>query len=95
MSSENEEDETLPYEEPPSSPEISAFDVVSYLKGLSRTHQENGENKFRVRRKRCFDDFIEKANKSWFKPSKEVIVTFIGEASVDTGGPRREFFTCE
>jgi len=36
-----------------------------------------------------------KLTKSWFRPSKEVVVMFIGEASVDTGRPRREFFTCE
>ena len=43
-----------------------------------------------VRRKSIFEDARKALAR--FDPTKHVRVTFLGEAAVDGGGPRREFF---
>ena len=52
---------------------------------------------FNVRRSSCFEDFLKFLKRSWNKGKKEsrMIVSFMGEHGVDTGGPLREFFSCK
>ncbi|XP_031565225.1 G2/M phase-specific E3 ubiquitin-protein ligase-like [Actinia tenebrosa] len=46
-----------------------------------------------VQRKFIFDDYLEGRKRPWIKAENRLSVVFIGEAAVDDGGPRREFFT--
>ena len=50
-----------------------------------------------VRRLHVFTDFKNFFNKKWNQKRKEnkIVVTFVGEAGVDTGGPLRELFSCK
>ena len=50
---------------------------------------------FHVRRSYAFDDAFKFFKRPWNKEKKEekLVVTFVGEAGVDTGGPLREFFS--
>ena len=52
-----------------------------------------GKTSIFVRRKLLWEDYVN-ANKrnKWFNPANNLKVNFIGEAAVDGGGPRREFF---
>lgn len=45
-----------------------------------------------IRRNNLFSDALRAFSKPGFNVSKMLKVVFIGEASVDEGGPRREFF---
>ena len=45
--------------------------------------------RFNVRRSYVFADFLQVCSRKWNKPKKssKMVVTFIGEAGIDTGGP--------
>ena len=62
------------------------------LDDLKRNVNEEKTSIF-VRRKLLWEDYVS-ANKrnKWFNPANNLKVNFIGEAAVDGGGPRREFF---
>ena len=48
----------------------------------------------RIRRKYAWQDFINyQDGKKPFKETANLIVMFIGEPSIDIGGPRREIFS--
>lgn len=69
-------------------------------KHILQHHQMNvigGSNeedcqRIHVRRTHLFTDAVRAFSKPCFNVSKMLKVVFIGEASVDEGGPRREFF---
>ena len=69
-------------------------DVKGFLQSKFKK-QEISTHSLHVRRQNVFQDYINCAKKPWYKPGKLLKVTFIGESAVDTGGPRREFFSCE
>lgn len=48
-----------------------------------------------IRRLQAWKDYVSFFKKPWnkYKASYPLIVTFLGEAAVDTGGPKREFFS--
>ena len=50
-----------------------------------------------IRRLKAWRDYVSFFKKPWnkHKSNDEILVTFLGEAAVDTGGPRREFFSGE
>ena len=54
----------------------------------------NESMKVRVKRGREFDCFLEKFEKPWAKKKigLNLTVDYMGEAGVDIGGPKREFF---
>ena len=49
-----------------------------------------------VRRSSAFEDANKYFKRLWNKRKKELqlVVSFVGEAGIDTGGPLREFFSC-
>lgn len=50
-------------------------------------------NRMNIRRRECFNDYVDARRKKSFKPEAILKITFSGEPAVDGGGPRREFFT--
>lgn len=50
-------------------------------------------NFINVRRKHIWDDTLRAFSKPSFDPLNLIRVTFVSEAAIDEGGPRREFFT--
>ena len=69
--------------------------VRKFITELRPTNEN--ENKINVRRMNAFADCQKFFSRSWNRNKKEnkMIITFLGEAGVDTGGPLREFFSCE
>ena len=53
---------------------------------------EEDRQRIHVRRSHLITDAIRAFSKSTFNASKMLKVVFVGEPSVDEGGPRREFF---
>eukprot|EP00794_Sanderia_malayensis_P011469 gene11469-12665_t len=45
-----------------------------------------------VRRKTMWQDYVDYRKKRWVKNNSALTLVFVGEAAVDEGGPRREFF---
>ena len=80
----------------------SDMTVKEYRKAIkeelsTRFDMENNENMchMSVRRLHAWKDYVSFFSKPWNKKKATwpIIVTFLGEAAVDTGGPRREFFS--
>lgn len=79
---------------------VNAPDMIK-AKHVLRQHQqkvitgadEEDVQRIHVRRRYLFGDALRAFAKPSFNVSKMLKVTFIGEASVDDGGPRREFFS--
>ena len=57
--------------------------------------QEKEALKLRVTRGAEFDSFVDRFSEKWVqkKIGVNIVVHFVGEAGVDQGGPRKEFFT--
>lgn len=70
----------------------SVSDIIWDLK-LGVGGQLEPTEKLKVRRSRCWDDFVDKLKKPWFTGKRHLFVTFLGESGVDDGGLCREFFT--
>lgn len=69
------------------------------VKEILKQHAENvvsaGDEPYQrinIRRTNLFDDTLAQCHKASFSFEKPFSVRFIGEAAVDTGGPRRELF---
>lgn len=58
----------------------------------TRVIDREGYQRVHVRRSHLFTDALKAFSRSSFTVSKMLKVVFIGDASVDEGGPRREFF---
>ena len=88
---EDDNDVTMPYQQESNSIEIAKnqINVTELLKGIKHQHICNGESKYRIRRNNAFEDFAVNDQKPWISPCKLINVTFIGEPSVDIGGPRK------
>ncbi|XP_065900336.1 G2/M phase-specific E3 ubiquitin-protein ligase-like isoform X1 [Dysidea avara] len=52
----------------------------------------NDELSIDIRRSNLLKDALKEAKKKKFDPMKSLMVTFVGEAGIDYGGPKREFF---
>lgn len=80
--------ETEDHDEPKENVTLSLSDVLSI-------NNQNEAIKLRVRRGRCFADFVQKFKLSWVKKRGDCFISvhFIGEQGVDQGGLSREFFT--
>ena len=50
-------------------------------------------NRIAIRRREAFTDYSDARRKKWFTEGAMLKINFVGEPSVDGGGPRREFFT--
>lgn len=50
-------------------------------------------NNIHIRRNHIWNDALRAISKASFNPLAPIHVTFIGEAGIDEGGPRREFFS--
>ena len=50
-------------------------------------------NNLHIRRNHIWSDVLRSLSKASFNPLVPIHVTFIGEAEIDEGGPRREFFS--
>lgn len=55
--------------------------------------KESRTEVFKCRRDCAWADFIAHRKKPWSDAKNTIVVTFLSEAAVDTGGPRREFFS--
>ena len=70
------------------------------IKHVLKQHQQsvvssldiNDVQRLHVRHTHIFTDSLSQFTKSLFDVSKMLQVTFVGEAIVDDGGPRREYF---
>jgi hypothetical protein len=52
------------------------------------------QNKYHIRRKTIFDDYVNTRERSkWMKPENKIRVAFVGERGIDGGGPKREFLS--
>ena len=67
-------------------------DIKDILKGISN-HVDKKIFRIHVRRKFLWEDFLESRKRPWVKPCHTIKVVFLGEAAIDDGGPKREFFT--
>lgn len=61
-------------------------------KVIVATNEENFQ-RIHIRRKTLYTDALRAFSRSSFNPSRMRSVTFIGEAAIDDGGPRWEFFS--
>ena len=85
---------TIPYADYDSLP--SEEDVLSQkqeLIGLINEQKNAKTEILKCRRDFLWEDFIGHCRKSWTDPRNNLVVTFLTESAVDTGGPKREFFT--
>ena len=58
-----------------------------------KTQQNSGRMEvFKCRRQCAWLDFISHVKKPWANCHNNIVVTFLMESAVDTGGPKREFF---
>lgn len=66
--------------------DVSKLTIVDETKGICHLN---------IRRRQAWKDYVAFSKKPWNKNkvSYPVSVTFLGEAAVDTGGPKREFFS--
>lgn len=56
--------------------------------------QANASNEFfKCRRGNVWTDYLEHRKKPWSNATNNLVVTFLKESALDTGGPKREFFT--
>ena len=70
--------------------------VEDILKKLLQIQISRGSCKFRIRRKKVWEDFLDYLKKPWFKLPRKITITFLeGEGGIDKGGPMREFFSCK
>ena len=67
-------------------------DVSKLRRGIV---EEEGICHLSIRRMQAWKDYVSYFKKSWNKHKTHypVSVSFLGEAAVDTGGPKREFFS--
>jgi len=68
-------------------------DHLRSIPGLSTGGEDANHNHINVRRKHIWGDTLRTLLKPSFNPLNPIRVTFITEAAVDLGGPRREFFS--
>ena len=66
--------------------------LLQHQKTVITGKDEEDLQRLCVRRRNLFGDAVQAFSKPHFNVSKMLKVRFIGEQSVDTGGPRREFF---
>lgn len=59
---------------------------------FSHVVKQDEYQKLNVRRKFILEDATKQFKRKSFDVGKTIQVSFIGEAAIDTGGPRREFF---
>ena len=94
-------EETLPYMVQCEEEKVEEVNLQENPASLQKTLTElHGKQKksshinLRIRRKYAWQDFINyQDGKKLFKETADLIVMFIGEPSIDTDGPRREFFS--
>jgi hypothetical protein len=65
-------------------------DVIQKLKD---NVYRSSTNRIAIRRREAFTDYSYAQRKKWFTEGAMLKINFVGEPSVDGGGPRREFFT--
>ncbi len=66
--------------------------VIQHQRSVLRANDDEDKQRISIRRSHVFKDAVRAFSKSTFNVSKLLKVTFIGEQSVDDGGPRRELF---
>jgi len=87
-----ENDHTLPYsEEQPIQLVIDKRNAD--LEKLFSEQQKAKSEVYKCRRDYVWEDFTAHRKKPWSDCSNNLVVTFLNESAVDTGGPRREFFS--
>lgn len=89
-------DKTLPYlEDLTSHPskEVAIRDRVSTMTKLNEIQDITNSEIFKCRRQFAWQDFVQHTRKPWSHPNNTLKATFLKESAVDTGGPRREFFS--
>ena len=76
------------------SKETSSFSIESVKQLLNGCVPSKDSLKLRVTRGSEFDSFVDRFSESWVqkKIGSDLVVHFVGEAGVDQGGPKREFF---
>ena len=97
-SSSDEEDignKTLPYID--EHIEVSEQDAIikrnEILENIIVTQKMANVEVFKCRRACVWKDFISHRKKSWSHVNNNLMVTFVKESAVDSGGPKREFFS--
>jgi len=63
------------------------------LEKLFSEQQKAKSEVYKCRRDYVWEDFTAHRKKPWSDCSNNLVVTFLNESAVDTGGPRREFFS--
>ncbi len=66
--------------------------VLHHQQSVLRANDDEDKQRISIRRSHVFKDAARAFSKSTFNVSKLLKVTFVGEQSVDDGGPRRELF---
>ena len=94
----NEDDHTLPYgtddhENAADEDLTKAESLVNILGPLNVKQKNETSILIKIRRKSVWNDLCAYFQKPWGSAKKNIRVHFVGEPSVDTGGPRRECFT--
>ena len=92
----DELEDTFPYTDGEVvAPSVEIKDIVLDIKDVIMKLKGNNVKQrwLKIRRKKCWDDYINYLKKDWMKNCDDYLVEFIGEAGVDTGGPKREFFS--
>ena len=93
-------DVTVPYgreeEEVKNAIQEEHTDADTVTNDLRKILQLLGENSINIQRRHAWTNFCSFLSKPWVAAKhKCLVVTFIGEAAVDTGGPMRELFGCK
>ena len=68
------------------------FEAIPGFKSNKAVDYEEFNN-IHVRRNHIWSDALRSISKESFNPLAPIHVTFIGEAGIDEGGPKREFFS--
>ena len=92
-----EDVKTLPYQEEGSAK--SAMDRESLdiqreniVTALQIEQKKAPDEILKCRRKNAWEDFISHSKKPWNNHKNTLIITFLKESAIDTGGPKREFY---
>ena len=89
-----EHSESVELNKPPAFRPFTDSDLKDALNRIAESQREAGTERVTVRRSSVWKDFVDHMSKPWHPPgSRNYTVTFLGEAGVDAGGPKREFFT--
>ena len=67
--------------------------IKDVLMNLGASVNKDKTNRVSIRRKRAWQDYVSVRQRKGFDPSGGFTIRFLGEPSVDCGGPLREFFS--